>query len=93
MVDPGEQVSVTVRREFMEEALDSGSLGSTDKAVIEQKLKSFFDSGKELYKGYVDDPRNTDNAWMETVKFPYSQKYTLKNEIIFQQKIVFKTII
>ena len=69
MVDPGEQVSVTVRREFMEEALDSGSLGSTDKAVIEQKLKSFFDSGKELYKGYVDDPRNTDNAWMETVKF------------------------
>uniref|UniRef100_A0A8C4FHA6 Transient receptor potential cation channel subfamily M member 2 n=1 Tax=Catagonus wagneri TaxID=51154 RepID=A0A8C4FHA6_9CETA len=23
--------------------------------------------GKEVYKGYVDDPRNTDNAWMETV--------------------------
>ena len=20
-----------------------------------------------MYKGYVDDPRNTDNAWMETV--------------------------
>ncbi|VDQ01181.1 unnamed protein product [Trichobilharzia regenti] len=20
-----------------------------------------------IYKGYVDDPRNTDNAWMETV--------------------------
>ena len=69
MVDPGEQVSVTVRREFMEEALDSGSLGSTDKSVIEEKLKSFFDSGKELFKGYVDDPRNTDNAWMETVAF------------------------
>ena len=69
MVDPGEQVSVTVRREFMEEALDSGSLGSTDKAVIEEKLKSFFDAGKELFKGYVDDPRNTDNAWMETVAF------------------------
>ena len=21
----------------------------------------------EVYRGYVDDPRNTDNAWMETV--------------------------
>ena len=20
-----------------------------------------------MYRGYVDDPRNTDNAWMETV--------------------------
>lgn len=21
----------------------------------------------KVYKGYVDDPRNTDNAWMETI--------------------------
>ena len=21
----------------------------------------------KVYRGYVDDPRNTDNAWMETV--------------------------
>lgn len=21
----------------------------------------------QIYAGYVDDPRNTDNAWMETV--------------------------
>ena len=21
----------------------------------------------KIYRGYVDDPRNTDNAWMETV--------------------------
>lgn len=30
-------------------------------------LKKFFKSGVDIYKGYVDDPRNTDNAWMETV--------------------------
>ncbi|EOD33848.1 hypothetical protein EMIHUDRAFT_229143 [Emiliania huxleyi CCMP1516] len=24
-------------------------------------------NGHEVYRGYVDDPRNTDNAWMETV--------------------------
>lgn len=23
--------------------------------------------GLQVYKGYVDDPRNTDNAWIETV--------------------------
>ena len=22
---------------------------------------------RQIYRGYVDDPRNTDNAWMETV--------------------------
>lgn len=21
----------------------------------------------QIYRGYVDDPRNTDNAWMETI--------------------------
>lgn len=24
-----------------------------------------------MYKGYVDDPRNTDNSWMETVAFNF----------------------
>ena len=26
---------------------------------------------KQIYKGYVDDPRNTDNAWMETEAVNY----------------------
>lgn len=30
--------------------------------TILQKSVSF-----QVYEGYVDDPRNTDNAWMETV--------------------------
>jgi hypothetical protein len=29
--------------------------------------KKGFNAGYEVYRGYVDDPRNTDNAWMETV--------------------------
>ena len=29
--------------------------------------KSTLFSVIQVYKGYVDDPRNTDNAWMETV--------------------------
>lgn len=33
----------------------------------EQTIRAFFQDGREVYRGYVDDPRNTDNAWMETV--------------------------
>lgn len=54
MVDPGEQVSVTLKREFIEEALN-GKLDETE-------LNGFFANGAEIYKGYVDDPRNTDNG-------------------------------
>ena len=25
----------------------------------------------QVYAGYVDDPRNTDNAWMETVAYNF----------------------
>lgn len=71
MVDPGENVSEAVLREFLEEALDSTSKGaSAAKAMNEKQVRAFFEqSGQEIYKGYVDDPRNTDNAWMETVAF------------------------
>ncbi|XP_061048805.1 transient receptor potential cation channel subfamily M member 2 isoform X1 [Eubalaena glacialis] len=30
-------------------------------------FESLLMQGMEVYKGYVDDPRNTDNAWIETV--------------------------
>ena len=29
-------------------------------------IDALFSSGSVVYRGYVDDPRNTDNAWMET---------------------------
>ncbi|XP_039438483.1 ADP-ribose pyrophosphatase, mitochondrial [Culex pipiens pallens] len=61
MVDSGETVSTTLKREFLEEAMASADGAATD------QVEQFFTSGREIYKGYVDDPRNTDNAWMETV--------------------------
>ncbi|XP_077304778.1 transient receptor potential cation channel subfamily M member 2 [Lithobates pipiens] len=30
------------------------------------KFQELLNNSNEVYKGYVDDPRNTDNAWMET---------------------------
>ncbi|XP_047427154.1 ADP-ribose pyrophosphatase, mitochondrial [Mugil cephalus] len=68
MVDPGEQVSVTLQREFSEEALNSLSVSSSEKLKIHERINKLFKSqGFQVFKGYVDDPRNTDNAWMETV--------------------------
>ena len=67
MVDAGEHVSVTVKREFQEEA---GNLTDpVQKALFEENVRSLFSNGKVVYQGYVDDPRNTDNAWMETTAY------------------------
>ena len=34
-------------------------------------LEELFASGQVVYRGYVDDPRNTDHAWMETTAFHF----------------------
>ncbi|XP_061418133.1 ADP-ribose pyrophosphatase, mitochondrial [Lethenteron reissneri] len=67
MVDAGEKVSLTLRREFGEEALNSMQLGGADRKHLQEQINKLFSAGEMVYKGYVDDPRNTDNAWMETV--------------------------
>jgi ADP-ribose pyrophosphatase len=50
MVDKGEEVSRTLSRELQEET-----------GVVLP-----MEQGRMVYRGYVDDPRNTDHAWMET---------------------------
>lgn len=73
MVDPGEHVSITLRREFLEEALSGLEMSDTERQAKEEELKNFFETnGKEIYRGLVsDDPRNTDSAWMETVVYNF----------------------
>lgn len=67
MVDPGEKVSETLKREFMEEAFNSLDSNETTNEKNRKMIEKFFENGEEIYRGYVDDPRNTDNAWMETI--------------------------
>ena len=67
MVELGDNVSITVRKEFGEEAFQSLELTEIEKANLDAHLKVLFSNAVEVYRGYVDDPRNTDNAWMETV--------------------------
>jgi ADP-ribose pyrophosphatase len=51
MVDDGEEMTKALKRELEEE---TGLIINLSEA-------------RAVYRGYVDDPRNTDNAWMETV--------------------------
>lgn len=71
MVDPGEKVSVTLHREFMEEAMNSLEKNSEELKNMGVLIERFFEQGEEIFKGYVDDPRNTDNSWMETVAYNF----------------------
>ncbi|CAN8021972.1 unnamed protein product [Ixodes persulcatus] len=71
MVDPGELVTATLKREFCEEAMNSLARNGEDRCKLEDSMEEFFSRGTEVYKGYVDDPRNTDNAWMETVAYNF----------------------
>lgn len=71
MVDPGEKVTATAIREFQEEATNSLIMSDEEKSTWKIKFNTFFSEGEEVYRGYVDDPRNTDNAWMETVAYNF----------------------
>lgn len=67
MINKGELHSVTCQREFGEEAMNFLDKKEEEKEAIKKEVKGFFtEKGHVVYKGYVDDPRNTDMAWMET---------------------------
>ena len=71
MVDAGETVSQTVKREFMEEATSTERFSKLELERNKRLLEDLFASGQVVYRGYVDDPRNTDHAWMETTAFHF----------------------
>ncbi|XP_028396887.1 ADP-ribose pyrophosphatase, mitochondrial-like [Dendronephthya gigantea] len=71
MVDPGDTVSATLKKEFGEEALNSLELSEKEQEKLHSMLTKLFQKGQTIWSGYVDDPRNTDNSWMETVAVNY----------------------
>ena len=42
-----------------------------ERTMAMQLLDKLFANGRLVYQGYVDDARNTDNAWMETAAFHF----------------------
>ena len=63
MVETGETVSETLRKEINEEACNNMDTNDASKEIDKILSK---DNGTIIYRGYVDDPRNTDTRWMET---------------------------
>ena len=58
----------------LDKALDEEllNLDVSTRAKLEQAKNKLRDlGGRLIYQGYVDDPRNTDNAWMETMSFHF----------------------
>ena len=74
MVECGDTVSLTLKKEFGEEALNSMEMSEGEQAETKKHLDEMFKHGVDLYKGYVDDPRNTDHAWMETAAVNFHDK-------------------
>lgn len=72
MVDPGEDIIETRNRELMEEL----SLNMADLAnPLYEEI---------IFKGYADDPRNTDNAWMETTAIHTHIDYKTAQSLVLQ---------
>ena len=69
MVDAGESASQAAKREFEEEA--AAFENEADKISFKKMTEYLFSNGEMVYRGCVDDPRNTDNAWMETTAFHF----------------------
>lgn len=66
MADFGESVSATLARELREEALGEGVEAAVS-AEWEARFRKLFEAHSFLvYRGTVDDFRNTDTSWMET---------------------------
>ena len=48
MCDPGEKISQTLKREFMEEATDCLGQNQSSREEIEEHLRDFFENGYEV---------------------------------------------
>ena len=71
MVETGDTVGETLKKEFGEEALNTKQMGKVELEEVKALVDELFRNGSLIFQGYVDDPRNTDNAWMETVAKNY----------------------
>ncbi|XP_068750030.1 ADP-ribose pyrophosphatase, mitochondrial-like isoform X1 [Montipora capricornis] len=71
MVEPGDTVTNTLKKEFGEEALNSMDLSPEENKILHKNLEDLFHHGTLVFQGYIDDPRNTDNSWMESQAVNY----------------------
>lgn len=74
IIKDGEKVLNALKRKFMEEVLDILDKNRNNVPYLEIRVNNTFRKGTIVYKGYADDPRNTDNSWLETVAAHFHDK-------------------
>ncbi len=79
-VEPMEDPLHTARREFAEEAMDSLKLAKDQRALLMKHLENVMGPGLLIHKGVSDDPRNTDNAWIETAVYLFHETVAGRQE-------------
>lgn len=59
-------VPAAVAKAFGEEAMLTADMDPAETSAVKAAVDEVFAGRTELYTGYAPDPRNTDNAWVET---------------------------
>ena len=77
MVEPGEEVPEVLEREMKEEAV-------VENRAVERLFKEC--RSGVVYRGHVDDQRNTDDAWMETTAVHFHASDDIAGAIEFGTK-------
>eukprot|EP00051_Salpingoeca_urceolata_P029602 m.7037 g.7037 ORF g.7037 m.7037 type:complete len:1470 (+) comp2797_c0_seq1:203-4612(+) len=65
-VEKGQTLSQTLKREFMEEAMREEGMSEEERRHAGEMVDELFENGELVKNAYCRDPRNTDNAWIET---------------------------
>ncbi|XP_063694894.1 ADP-ribose pyrophosphatase, mitochondrial-like isoform X2 [Bolinopsis microptera] len=65
LVVPEDKLGFGTRRAFLTELVRNKTRTAAEDAS--KSLSQLFAEGTVIYRGYVDDAKNTDNAWLETV--------------------------
>lgn len=69
-VSPSERIPFALLRE-MTQAVSELKLSKDEGNLVQDRMRNIFVPGIEISRGIVDDARNTDNAWLETVATNY----------------------
>ncbi|KAL3836664.1 hypothetical protein ACJMK2_022086 [Sinanodonta woodiana] len=71
---PGHPPTENLKIKFSEEALGTFKEDRQQKKKIKKQMVKTLKNGELIYQGYADDPRNTDNAWLESSVYLYKDE-------------------
>ncbi|KAK3605984.1 hypothetical protein CHS0354_019664 [Potamilus streckersoni] len=86
ILTPGHPPTKHLKIKFSDEALNLFGDNRQQKKEIKKQKENILKKGKLIHKGYADDPRNTDNAWVESTVYLYQDKEHVLRHFSFKLK-------